>query len=67
MPMDLKINDIIELKKQHPCGSKRWKVLRVGADFRVQCEGCGHKVMIPRVKLEKRIKKVEREEANEDS
>lgn len=66
MPMDLKINDIVELKKQHPCGSKRWKLLRVGADFRIQCEGCGHKVMIPRVKLEKKIKKIEREEANED-
>jgi hypothetical protein len=63
MPMDLRLNDILELKKQHPCGSKRWKVLRVGADFRIQCEVCGHRVMIPRVKLEKRIKKVEREDA----
>ena len=61
MPMDLRLNDILELKKQHPCGSKQWKVLRVGADLRIQCEGCGHRVMIPRVKLEKRIKKVMRE------
>lgn len=62
MPMDLRLNDILELKKQHPCGSKKWKVLRVGADFRIQCEGCGHRVMIPRVKLEKRIKKITRED-----
>ncbi len=58
MPMDLRLNDILELKKQHPCGSKQWKVIRVGADIRIQCEGCAHRVMIPRVKLEKRIKKV---------
>jgi hypothetical protein len=62
MPMDLRLNDILELKKQHPCGSKRWKVLRIGADFRIQCEGCGHRVMISRVKLEKRIKKIERKD-----
>ncbi|MFO7612692.1 MAG: DUF951 domain-containing protein [Clostridia bacterium] len=60
--MDLRLNDIVELKKQHPCGSGRWKILRVGADFRIQCEGCGHRVMIPRVKLEKKIKKITREE-----
>lgn len=58
MPMNLQLNDVIELKKQHPCGSKQWKILRVGADFRIQCNGCGHKVMISRVHLEKRIKKV---------
>jgi hypothetical protein len=62
MPMDLRLNDIVELKKQHPCGSKRWKILRVGADFRIQCEGCGHRVMIPRVKLEKNVKKIIRDE-----
>lgn len=63
MPVDLRLNDIVELKKQHPCGSKKWRVLRVGADFRIQCEECGHRVMISRVKLEKRIKKIIREDA----
>ena len=62
MPMDLRLNDIVELKKQHPCGSHEWKILRIGADFRIQCEECGHRVMIPRVKLEKRIKKVTRKD-----
>jgi hypothetical protein len=58
MPMDLNLNEIVELKKEHPCGSKRWKILRTGADFRIQCTVCGHKVMVTRTKLEKSIKKV---------
>ncbi len=58
MPLEIKLNDIVELKKPHPCGSNLWKVLRAGADFRIQCERCQHKVMIPRVKLEKRIRKI---------
>ncbi|NLY42806.1 MAG: DUF951 domain-containing protein [Clostridiaceae bacterium] len=58
MPMKLFVGDIIELKKQHPCGSKQWKILRAGMDFRIQCLGCNHQVMMPRPNLEKRIKKV---------
>jgi len=58
MPMKLMVGDIIELKKQHPCGSKQWKILRAGMDFRIQCLGCNHQVMMPRLNLEKRIKKV---------
>lgn len=61
MPMDIHVGDVLELKKQHPCGSKRWKVLRVGMDFKLRCEGCGHELMVPRSKAEKSIKKVERE------
>ncbi|NLM73213.1 MAG: DUF951 domain-containing protein [Clostridiaceae bacterium] len=52
------VGDIVELKKPHPCGSKQWKVLRVGADFRIECLGCKHSLMIPRVKFEKSVKKV---------
>jgi hypothetical protein len=62
MPMKLFEGDIIELKKQHPCGSKEWQILRTGMDFRIKCLGCGHSVMIPREKLEKRIKKIKRNE-----
>jgi len=58
MPMVLKTGDILELKKQHPCGNKKWEILRVGADFIIKCLGCNHKVMIPRSKLEKNIKKI---------
>lgn len=63
MPMDIRVGDVLELKKTHPCGSKEWKVLRVGMDFKLKCLGCGHEVMIPRVKAEKSIKKVKREES----
>ena len=40
--MDVRLNDILVMKKPHPCGSARWRVLRTGADFRLRCEGCGH-------------------------
>ena len=56
------VGDVVRLKKQHPCGSSTWKVLRTGADFRLKCEGCGHEVMLPRSKAEKHIKAVHRGE-----
>ena len=56
--MDLKLHDIVELKKDHPCGSRRWEVLRVGMDIRLRCAGCGHEVLAPRRKVEKSIKGV---------
>ena len=61
MPMDIRVGDVLELKKQHPCGSKEWKVLRMGMDFKLKCAGCGHELMIPRSKAEKSIKKVKRD------
>lgn len=60
--MDIRFNDILVMKKPHPCGQVRWLVLRTGADFRLRCLGCGHEVMIPRFKAEKNIKAVERKE-----
>ena len=56
--MDIQVKDIVTMKKGHPCGSNQWEVLRVGADFKIKCMGCGHMVMIPRTKLEKNIKEV---------
>ncbi|MBE5855162.1 MAG: DUF951 domain-containing protein [Lachnospiraceae bacterium] len=56
--MDIQVEDILVMKKPHPCGSKNWKVLRIGADFRLECVGCGHQVMIPRVKAEKNIREI---------
>lgn len=49
------IGTIIKLKKQHPCGSREWEVLRTGVDYRIKCVGCGHILLIPRIKLEKMI------------
>ncbi len=54
--MDIQIGDVIKLKKQHPCGSKEWEILRIGADFRLKCCGCGHQIMMPRKQVEKNVK-----------
>ena len=59
--MDIHLQDILVMKKPHPCGEKQWRVLRVGADFRLRCLGCGHEVMIPRRKAEKNLRQVFRD------
>lgn len=56
--MEIYVGDSLKLKKQHPCGSDIWRVLRVGMDFRLQCEGCGHQIMIPRKQAEKSIRQI---------
>lgn len=56
--MNINVGNIIKLKKQHPCGSHEWEVLRVGADFRLKCVGCGHQIMIARKIVEKNIKEI---------
>ena len=60
--MDIHVGDVLELKKEHPCGSRRWLVLRVGLDIKLKCLGCGHELMLPRSKAEKSIKRVLRTE-----
>ena len=55
--MQFEIGDIVKLKKKHPCGSHEWEVLRVGADFRLKCLGCGHQIMIARKLVEKKSEK----------
>ena len=56
--MDIQLGDILEMKKAHPCGEKKWLVLRTGADFRLKCMGCGHQIMIARKLVEKNTKKL---------
>ena len=56
--MDISVGDILKLKKKHPCGSFECEVLRIGADFRLKCTGCGHQVMLPRPQVEKNIKSI---------
>ncbi len=56
--MDVKVGDTLIMRKPHPCGSKEFSVLRVGMDFKIRCVGCGHEVMVPRVKIEKNIKEI---------
>ncbi|SHK72772.1 hypothetical protein SAMN02745136_03189 [Anaerocolumna jejuensis DSM 15929] len=60
--MDIRVGDVVKLKKQHPCGSYLWEVLRIGMDFRLKCEGCGHQIMIPRKQVEKNLRQLIRKE-----
>ncbi|MBR5047876.1 MAG: DUF951 domain-containing protein [Eubacterium sp.] len=54
--MDFKVDQIIKMKKPHPCGGNEWKILRVGMDFRIQCLKCGRDVMVPRKLVEKNFR-----------
>ncbi len=58
MTVKYNIGDIIQTKKQHPCGNNEWKVIRVGMDFKIKCLKCGRIVMLSREKFEKTVKKV---------
>ena len=55
--MKLYLGDVMELKKAHPCGANEWEVIRVGAQVRLKCRGCGRVVMLPRSRLQRRIKR----------
>lgn len=55
--MEYQIGDIVELKKQHPCGSKTWEITRIGVDFKLKCCGCNHIIIVERPKALKMIKK----------
>lgn len=59
--MDVRLQDVLVMKKAHPCGSKEWLVLRTGMDFRLHCQGCGHEVLLPRSKAEKNIRQILRD------
>ena len=62
--MDVQVGDILVMKKEHPCGTKQWLVLRSGMDFRLRCTGCGHGLMLPRSKAEKNIRQILRDGKN---
>lgn len=55
---DFKVGDVVKMKKQHPCGTNKWQILRVGMDFRIKCLNCGRSIMMPRSKFEKRVKEI---------
>ena len=62
MAMDVQVQDVLVMKKAHPCGSTQWEILRVGMDIKLKCLGCGHELMLPRSKAEKSIRKILTEE-----
>ena len=51
------VGDVVKMKKSHPCGSDEWEVKRIGTDFLIVCNGCGHQLLMPRPKFEKAVKK----------
>ncbi len=59
--MNVNVGDILTMKKPHPCGCRQFEVLRIGADFKIRCTGCGREVMVARSKIEKNIKAVKNE------
>ena len=62
--MEYKIGDIVRTKKQHPCGSKLWEITRIGVDFKLKCQGCGHVIILEREKAKKIITKIDKVERN---
>ena len=52
------LGDIVEMKKPHACQTNRWEIIRMGADIRIKCQGCGTSILFPRVEFEKKLKRV---------
>ncbi len=65
--MDVRVGDVLVMKKNHPCGANEFEVLRSGMDFRLRCRGCAREVMVPRSKAEKNIRRILREERQDDA
>ena len=61
MPLDIRVEDVVQMRKAHPCGSDRWQIYRVGADVGIRCLGCGRRVMLPRRKFERGVKRILRD------
>ncbi|MBU3182383.1 DUF951 domain-containing protein [Clostridium psychrophilum] len=55
------LGDIVEMKKIHPCGSKNWEIIRLGADIKIKCLGCDRIVMLPRIKFDSGVRKIIKE------
>ena len=59
--MDVQVGDVLLMKKPHPCGGRSFTIKRIGMDFRIQCNSCGHEVMVPRTRVERNIRKIFRD------
>ena len=58
MALNYSLGSIVMMKKQHPCGTNKWEIIRVGADIKIKCMECGRTIMLPRVEFNKKLKKV---------
>ncbi|MFQ6057659.1 MAG: DUF951 domain-containing protein [Anaerolineae bacterium] len=56
MVMEIRLGDVVRLRKKHPCGGYEWQVVRLGADIGIRCQTCGRRVLLPRPTFEKRVK-----------
>jgi hypothetical protein len=54
-PLELRVGDVLQLRRQHPCGSREWQVVRLGADIGLVCSGCGHRILMDRLDVERRF------------
>lgn len=63
MTLDYKLGSIVIMKKQHPCGTNKWEITRVGADIKIKCLECNRSIMLPRIEFNKKLKKVVNDEA----
>lgn len=65
MYVEIALGDIVRMRKEHPCGSKEWEIVRLGVDIGMVCQGCGRKVLLPRGLFNKRLKMVVRPAASQ--
>jgi len=56
--LEIHLDDVVQMRKPHPCGGYEWQVVRVGADIGIKCLTCGRRVLLPRSKFEKRVKRI---------
>lgn len=65
MNKEFDLGDVVEMKKQHPCGTNRWEIIRLGADVKIKCINCGRIIMMPRTKFARGLKNIlEKKEKN---
>ena len=62
MNLDYKLGSVVTMKKQHPCGTNKWEIIRIGADIKIKCLNCNRTIMLPRVEFNKKVKKVVNDE-----
>lgn len=64
MNNDYKLGSVVVMKKNHPCGSNKWEIIRLGADIKIKCLNCGRTIMLPRIEFNRKLKKVVSDEEN---
>jgi hypothetical protein len=64
MPIEISLNDIVRMRKPHPCGGYEWRVVRLGADIGIKCLTCGRRVLLPRSEFERRLKAIVQKAVN---